>query len=67
MFYFYLTTIFYIMKILFLISSLYKGGAERIAVNVFNELSKNSRYKIFFHTLEKDKHYELNLKIEHYL
>ena len=47
------------MKIQFLINSLVSGGAERVAVNLLNKLSKKG-YNIFLYTLEKDKHYDTN-------
>ncbi|MBW9221134.1 glycosyltransferase [Methanothermococcus sp. SCGC AD-155-M21] len=50
------------MKIQFLINSLVSGGAERVAVNLLNELSKR-RYAIVLHTLEKDKHYDTDRNI----
>ena len=53
------------MKIQFLINSLTSGGAEKVAITLFNELSKSDKYKIFFFTLEKDKFYDLNRKIKY--
>ena len=46
------------MKIQFLINSLTSGGAERVAVNLLNELSKK-KYSIFLYTLEKSKQYSI--------
>ena len=46
------------MKIQFLINSLASGGAERVAVNLLNELSKKG-YTILLYTLESSKQYFL--------
>ncbi|CAB3290109.1 Glycosyl transferase group 1 [Methanocaldococcus lauensis] len=51
------------MKIQFLINSLTSGGAERVAVNLFNNLSKE--HSIYFYTILKDKYYKLNKNIKY--
>jgi len=50
------------MKIQFLINSLIFGGAERVAINLLNELSKRG-YTIFLYTLEKSKQYSIHSNI----